>query len=143
VQHDAVDGVDDGAGRARFDFYECVVVATSDGRKAAANGERGVVVGRAGGGRECSYAVFLYSTQLVAMFDEAELRWTGERDAAMEAEARTRPSVRVRVDARGRGHIVDEASDAGEGGGRLVGKPNGDNSMPLKREAPEDAPEDA
>jgi hypothetical protein len=99
----------------KYEFYEIVVVNTSDPAKAEVNGEAGAVGGRV----RCDdgswyYSVHVYSTNESWCFFEHELLPTGKH--ARQEDFYDGSSIRVSVDQEGRGEIVcDSEQDEGAG----------------------------
>ena len=92
---------------SRFEFYEVVVVDSTDPQKGSIHGERGVILGMAQneyGGR--GYAVHVFSQCVSWHVMEGELKSTGEfmkREDFYDGS-----SIRVEVDPKtGEGRIVD------------------------------------
>jgi len=93
----------------RFDFYEEVRINTSDADKSHMNGLLAVVVGRTETEDRTSwyYAVDLQSQKKGWCFFERELEPTGRR--FRREDFYDGSSIRVRVDEKGHGHIVDDS----------------------------------
>jgi Immunity protein 31 len=91
----------------RFAFYEVVRVARPRPEKAEAAGMTGAVVARGDDPVERSYGVLLDELERVWAFDEDELESTGVI-GRREDHHDDSVHLRVRVDAQGRGTLVDD-----------------------------------
>lgn len=90
----------------KFAYYEKVIIKTKDPKKLEIDGELGAIMGwsEAEDGR-VTYSVHVYRTDISWCAYESELSPTGEFDRRETFYDGT--SIRVRVDERGRGEIVD------------------------------------
>ncbi len=94
----------------RFEFYEKVLVTSSNPRLRRIHGLRAAVLGRdhdAVG--TWYYAIHVYRRGLVWCVSEADLQPTGEFDTRYSFYSGC--SVTVRVDESGRGRLVDRTRD--------------------------------
>lgn len=92
----------------KFQFYQYVRVVSDDPALAEINGERGAILGRSedeNGGY--GYAVLIGRDGICWSVDEADLQATGE--SGIRADFYGEESIRVRVDADGRGSFADGA----------------------------------
>ncbi len=92
----------------RFDFYQEVLVCTNEAERLRLNGKVGVVLGRSNSedGKIWYYVLSFKDEPETWYFGEGELEPTGKwfsREDFYDGS-----SVRVRVDEKGRGSIVDE-----------------------------------
>lgn len=92
--------------KGRFNFYEEVVVESTDSSLAEITGKTGVILGMAEPmeGREDEYGVLIYATDEVWQMSEANIRSTGR--VRKREDFYDGSSIRIAVDENGRGTIV-------------------------------------